>query len=82
VTRDWRFWCAYAVMIARTAALALTAATFTGAARSRVIGMQQAGFGTGIYNTHVFDHGVEISPPAYHRRSAGLLFVAFVVERS
>jgi len=23
-----------------------------------------AGFGTGIYNTYVFDHGVEIAPPA------------------
>lgn len=33
-----------------------------------------AGFGTGIYNTYVFDHGVEISPPAYHGRAAGLLF--------
>lgn len=33
-----------------------------------------AGFGTGIYNTYVFDHGVEISPPAYHARAAGLLF--------
>jgi MFS family permease len=33
-----------------------------------------AGFGTGIYNTYVFDHGVEISPPVYHGRAAGLLF--------
>lgn len=33
-----------------------------------------AGLGTGIYNTYVFDHGVEISPPAYHGRAAGLLF--------
>jgi MFS family permease len=33
-----------------------------------------AGFGTGIYNTYVFDHGVEISPPIYHGRAAGLLF--------
>jgi MFS family permease len=33
-----------------------------------------AGFGTGIYNTYVFDHGVEISPPLYHGRAAGLLF--------
>jgi MFS family permease len=33
-----------------------------------------AGFGTGIYNTYVFDHGVEISPAAYHGRAAGLLF--------
>ena len=33
-----------------------------------------AGFGTGIYNTYVFDHGVEISPPSYHGRAAGLLF--------
>jgi MFS family permease len=33
-----------------------------------------AGFGTGIYNTYVFDHGVEIAPPAYHGRAAGLLF--------
>jgi len=33
-----------------------------------------AGFGTGIYNTYVFDHGVEISPPVYHARAAGLLF--------
>ena len=33
-----------------------------------------AGLGTGIYNTYVFDHGVEISPPVYHGRAAGLLF--------
>ncbi len=33
-----------------------------------------AGFGTGIYNTYVFDHGVEISPAVYHGRAAGLLF--------
>jgi MFS family permease len=33
-----------------------------------------AGLGTGIYNTYVFDHGVEISPPAHHGRAAGLLF--------
>lgn len=33
-----------------------------------------AGLGTGIYNTYVFDHGVEISPPLYHGRAAGLLF--------
>lgn len=33
-----------------------------------------AGLGTGIYNTYVFDHGVAISPPAYHGRAAGLLF--------
>jgi MFS family permease len=33
-----------------------------------------AGFGTGIYNTYVFDHGVEISPSVYHGRAAGLLF--------
>jgi len=33
-----------------------------------------AGLGTGIYNTYVFDHGVEISPPIYHGRAAGLLF--------
>jgi len=33
-----------------------------------------AGLGTGLYNTYVFDHGVEISPPAYHGRAAGLLF--------
>jgi MFS family permease len=33
-----------------------------------------AGFGTGIYNTYVFDHGVEIAPPGYHGRAAGLLF--------
>jgi MFS family permease len=33
-----------------------------------------AGFGTGIYNTYVFDHGVEISPPVFHGRAAGLLF--------
>jgi MFS family permease len=33
-----------------------------------------AGFGTGIYNTYVFDHGVEISPRVYHGRAAGLLF--------
>jgi MFS family permease len=33
-----------------------------------------AGLGTGIYNTYVFDHGVEISPPNYHGRAAGLLF--------
>jgi len=33
-----------------------------------------AGLGTGFYNTYVFDHGVEISPPAYHGRAAGLLF--------
>lgn len=33
-----------------------------------------AGLGTGIYNTYVFDHGVEISPPMYHGRAAGLLF--------
>lgn len=33
-----------------------------------------AGLGTGIYNTYVFDHGVEISPPVYHARAAGLLF--------
>jgi MFS family permease len=33
-----------------------------------------AGFGTGIYNTYVFDHGVEVSPPVYHGRAAGLLF--------
>lgn len=33
-----------------------------------------AGFGTGIYNTYVFDHGVEISPPVYRGRAAGLLF--------
>jgi MFS family permease len=33
-----------------------------------------AGYGTGIYNTYVFDHGVEISPPVYHGRAAGLLF--------
>jgi MFS family permease len=33
-----------------------------------------AGFGTGIYNTYVFDHGVEISPPGFHGRAAGLLF--------
>jgi MFS family permease len=36
-----------------------------------------AGLGTGIYNTYVFDHGVEISPPSYHARAAGLLF-AFI----
>ncbi|HEY3730783.1 MAG TPA: MFS transporter [Steroidobacteraceae bacterium] len=36
-----------------------------------------AGFGTGIYNTYVFDHGVEISPPSHHARAAGLLF-AFI----
>jgi MFS family permease len=36
-----------------------------------------AGFGTGIYNTFVFDHGVEISPPSHHARAAGLLF-AFI----
>jgi fucose permease len=29
---------------------------------------------TDIYNTFVFDHGVEISPQAYHARAAGLLF--------
>lgn len=33
-----------------------------------------AGLGTGIYNTYVFDHGVEISPAVYHGRAAGLLF--------
>jgi len=33
-----------------------------------------AGLGTSIYNTYVFDHGVEISPPIYHGRAAGLLF--------
>jgi MFS family permease len=33
-----------------------------------------AGLGTGIYNTYVFDHGVEIVPPSYHARAAGLLF--------
>jgi MFS family permease len=33
-----------------------------------------AGLGTGIYNTYVFDHGVEISPPVFHGRAAGLLF--------
>ena len=33
-----------------------------------------AGLGTGIYNTYVFDHGVEISPTVYHGRAAGLLF--------
>ncbi|HEY6453322.1 MAG TPA: MFS transporter [Steroidobacteraceae bacterium] len=36
-----------------------------------------AGFGTGIYNTFVFDHGVEVSPPSHHARAAGLLF-AFI----
>lgn len=36
-----------------------------------------AGFGTGIYNTFVFDHGVEISPASHHARAAGLLF-AFI----
>jgi MFS family permease len=38
------------------------------------VGAALAGLGTGIYNTYVFDHGVEISPPAYHGRAAGLLF--------
>ena len=33
-----------------------------------------AGLGTGIYNTYVFDHGVEVSPRVYHGRAAGLLF--------
>lgn len=33
-----------------------------------------AGLGTGIYNTYVFDHGVEVSPSIYHGRVAGLLF--------
>lgn len=33
-----------------------------------------AGFGTGFYNTYVFDHGVEIVPPSQHGRAAGLLF--------
>lgn len=36
-----------------------------------------AGFGTGIYNTFVFDHGVEVSPSTHHARAAGLLF-AFI----
>jgi MFS family permease len=38
------------------------------------VGAALAGFGTGIYNTYVFDHGVEISPAVYHGRAAGLLF--------
>jgi MFS family permease len=33
-----------------------------------------AGFGTGFYNTYVFDHGVEIVSEEQHGRAAGLLF--------
>jgi len=47
---------------------------FVTSVTSACVAAALAGLGTGIYNTYVFDHGVEISPPIYHGRAAGLLF--------